>query len=184
MLNKGINRRDFFLKSSQYILAFSILVRGVERGGASAEEVLYKSKHKGNAFTDDEFKIIKSIASIIIPTDINPGANETGVAEYLLQVFQQQGTQTVQAIKSVLEIINTQAKQLFFAPYNGLNQQQKEKLVGIIATTPQFAQFWRQIRTLTVLRFYSLPEGYKPAGLPGPNVDRGGFPFLGCIKPH
>lgn len=180
MSNKEINRRNFFLKVSQYLLAFCVLGRGVERGFASAEERLYKSMIQDNAFTDDEFKIIKSIASIIIPTDENPGANETGIAEYLLEVFQQQGPQTVEAAKAFLGIVNTQANQLFSAPYNGLNQAQKEKLVGIIATTPQFAPIWRQIRTLTVLRFYTLPEGYKPPGLPGPNVDRGGFPSVRC----
>lgn len=180
MANKEINRRNFFLKVSQYLLAFCVLGRGVERGFASAEERLYKSMVQDNAFTDDEFKIIKSIASIIIPTDENSGANETGIAEYLLEVFQQQGPQTVEAVKAFLGIVNTQANQLFAAPYNGLNQAQKEKLVGIIATTPQFAPIWRQIRTLTVLRFYTLPEGYKPPGLPGPNVDRGGFPSARC----
>lgn len=180
MSNKEINRRIFFLKVSQYLLAFCVLGRGVERGFASAEERLYKSMAQNNAFTDDEFKIIKSIASIIIPTDGNPGANETGIAEYLLEVFQQQGTKTVEAIKAFLGIVNTQANQLFSAPYNRLSEPQKEKLVGIIATTPQFAPIWRQIRALTVLRFYSLPEGYKPPGLPGPNVDRGGFPSVGC----
>jgi hypothetical protein len=185
MSNKKINRRDFFLKLSQYLLTFFVIGRGVERGLASAQVRVYQSTTKDNTFTDDEFKIIKSIASIIIPTDGNPGANEAGIAEYLVEVFQQQGTKTIEAIKAFLGIVNTQANQLFSASYNGLSQPQKEKLVGIIATTPQFAPIWRQIRALTVLRFYTLPEGYKPPGLPGPNVDRGGFPSVRCkVKPH
>lgn len=175
-----MNRRDFFFKLTQYFLTVSVLGRGIEQGLASAQTTFTLSQTNSTAFTGDEFKIIKSITSIIIPTDENPGANETGIAEYLLQVFQQQGTETVTAIKGALATINAQAQQFFAAAYNDLTQQQQAQLVEIIAKTPDYAPFWQPVRTLTVLRFYSLPEGYKPAGLPGPNVDRGGFPFLGC----
>lgn len=177
---QGINRREFFLKLSQYFLTVSVLGRGIERGLASAQTASNPIPISGTAFTNDEFNIIKSITSIIIPTDENPGANETGIAAYVLQVFQQRGTETVTSIQGALATINAQAQQFFSATYNDLTQQQKEQLVAIIAKAPEYAPFWVPLRTLTVLRFYSLPEGYKPAGLPGPNVDRGGFPLLGC----
>ncbi|MEH2361776.1 gluconate 2-dehydrogenase subunit 3 family protein [Nostoc sp.] len=180
MFKQGMNRREFFLKLSQYFLTFSVLGRGIEQGLASARPTFTPRPNNSIAFTKDEFKIIKSITSIIIPTDENPGANETRIAEYVLEAFQERGTETVTAIKGALATINAQSQQFFAATYNNLTQQQQEKLVEIIAKTPDYASFWQPLRTLTVLRFYSLPEGYKPAGLPGPNVDRGGFPFLGC----
>jgi hypothetical protein len=180
MFNRKNSRRDFFTQTGQWLLAISVMGRGIQLGGASARELIAQNSTTPTSFTRDEFEIIKSIASVIIPTDQTPGANEAGIAEYLAQFFQQQGTATVTAIKTVLNVINQQAQQLFGVAYNSLNLQQKQQLVQIIATNPVFAQFWGQFRGLTVLRFYSLPQGYLPAGLPGPNVDKGGFPFLGC----
>jgi Gluconate 2-dehydrogenase subunit 3 len=171
-------RRKFLWRLIQSLISFLIASKSLDQ--FSAKALAQKKPDETTNFTKDEFDIVESITSIIIPSDVNPGAREAHVAEYVVQVFQIQGSDTVSAVRSVLSAINKQSLDIFSAKYNSLNQQQQKMIVNFVASSPQLSYFWSQLRTLTVLRFYSLPVGYKPTGLPGPNVDKGGFPKKSC----
>lgn len=179
---KRLKRREFLWGLSQSTLAVLIFGRASHLVVASeSESVLAQvSADTSNSFTQDEFNIIDSIINIILPTDNNPGARETGITEYMVQLFQNRGSEAVSTTKAALGQIDEQALKLFSVNYNTLNSNQQEQIVALVASEPNFRPFWRQLRNPAVLRFYSLPEGYQPVGQPGPNIDRGGFPALGC----
>lgn len=177
-----LKRRDFLWKSTQLALGLSIIGRGVNLGTSSAAEVTDKvsAANISSGLNSDQIDIIRSITSIMIPTDENPGAKEAGIAEYIAQILQFKGAEAMEQTKQVLGLINLRSMKLFGRPYNQLSEMNQKRIVDWLASDRRLAPFWTELRTLTVLRFYSLPVGYKPVGLPGPTIDRGGIPHGSC----
>ncbi|NEP00103.1 MAG: gluconate 2-dehydrogenase subunit 3 family protein [Symploca sp. SIO2E9] len=182
MLKYKLKRRDFIWKASQLALGLSIIGREVKLLSSSATEVIDKSVAAtiSSALNPEQINIIRSLTSIMIPTDENPGAKEAGIAEYIVQILQFQGTEAIQKTQQVLGFIDLRAMKLFGKPYNQLSETKQKQIVNWLATDRQLSPFWTQLRTMTVLRFYSLPIGYKPVGLPGPTIDQGGILNVSC----
>ncbi|NEO47695.1 MAG: gluconate 2-dehydrogenase subunit 3 family protein [Moorea sp. SIO4A3] len=183
MPNYKLKRRDFIWKTSQLALSLLVIGRELKLVSSSAAEVIDKrvAVTTASALNRDQIDIIRSITSIMIPTDENPGAKEAGIAEYIAQVLQFQGTEAIQKTQHVLGFIDLRSMNLFGKPYNRLSEKKQKQIVDWLASDRKLAPFWTQLRTLTVLRFYSLPMGYQPLGLPGPSIDRGGIRNVSCL---
>lgn len=177
-----LNRRDFIWKTSQLALGLLVIGRELKLVSSSAAELIDKNVAEtiSSSLNPAQIDIIRSITSIMIPTDENPGAKEAGIAEYIAQVLQFQGTEAIQKTQQVLGLIDLRAMKLFGKPYNQLSETNQRQIVDWLAVDRQLAPFWTQLRTLTVLRFYSLPIGYKPLGLPGPSIDQADIPNVSC----
>lgn len=177
-----LKRRDFIWKASQLALSLSIIGREFKLVSSSAAEVINKRTvtNTSSSLNADQIDIIRSITSIIIPTDDNPGAKEGKIGEYIAQFLQFQRPEVIKRTQQALGLIEMRSMKLFSKSYNQLSQTKQKQIVDWLATDKQLAPFWIQLRTLSVLRFYSLPMGYKPVGLPGPTIDRGGILNVSC----
>ena len=127
-------------------------------------------------FGDAEIAIVASIVEAIVPTDGTAGARETGSVVFVLATVQHYGEAAVAGTRQALLAVDQIAWAQYGRGFATLDASERDVIVGLIATEPSFAVFWDTVRSLTVLHFYAQPEGYRPLGLPGPNIDRGGYP--------
>jgi hypothetical protein len=127
-------------------------------------------------FNPAEQAIITRLAEVIIPTDELPGARETGTAGAVLFALGQQDALVIQALHQAIAAVDAISRQLFGQTFVALPFASADQVAGVLAATPELAPFWESVRTLTVLDFYAQEVAYRPLGLPGPNLDRGGFP--------
>lgn len=136
-------------------------------------------------FDDTEIAILESIVESIVPTDETAGARETGSAEFVLASVRNNGEAAVAGTRQALSAVDQIARAQYGRGFATLGAPERDAIVGVIATEPWlFAVFWNTVRSLTVLHFYAQPEGYRPLGLPGPNIDRGGYPQADVGREH
>lgn len=128
-------------------------------------------------FTPEEVETVRTLADHIVPSDATPGAADTATPQIVLAIVGDRPGEQVEAFKAGLAGVNAVARQMGGDTLPRLDREAAAAVVEHVATAPEFAPFWEFIRSLVVLTFYSLPEGYEPIGLPGPNIDEGGFPF-------
>lgn len=121
-------------------------------------------------FNDEETQTLRMMTSDIIPTDDTPGASEAQIADFIAFVMSQYPAELQYQFRMGLGAVNQVATQIHGRPYPELGENQRHDVIRFLSTDPYLAPFWRTVRTLTVLRFYDLPVGYEPLGLPGPNV--------------
>ena len=139
-------------------------------------------------FGDAEIAILVSIVEAIVPTDGTAGARETGSAAFVLATVLGYGEAAVAGTRQALSAVDQIARTQYGRGFAMLGAPERDTIVGLIATESAFVVFWDTVRSLTVLHFYAQPAGYRPLGLPGPNIDRGGYPQAdvgreyGCIE--
>lgn len=126
--------------------------------------------------TPTETEILAAIVAAIVPTDSTPGAADTGSATFVVNSIVARGAAALMAFKQALAAVDGIALSLHGTAFARLPAGARREVVGIVAATPALAPVWFGVRTLTVLHFYAQPAGYGPIGLPGPNIDRGGYP--------
>lgn len=129
------------------------------------------------AFTPEEADTVRTLADHIVPSDATPGAADTAAPEMVLAIVGDRPGDLVKELKDGLAGVNTVARQMAGDALPRLDRAAAAAVVEHVANAPEFRKFWDFIRSQVVLAFYSLPEGYEPIGLPGPNIDEGGFPF-------
>lgn len=135
-------------------------------------------------FGDAEIAILTSIVEAIVPTDGTAGAREVGSAEFVLATVRRTGEAAIAGARQALSVVDQIAWAQYGRGFATLVAHERDIIVGVIATEPSFALFWDTVRSLTVLHFYAQPEGYRPLGLPGPNIDRGGYPHADARREH
>ncbi len=127
--------------------------------------------------TTPEKNIINLITAEIIPTQsASPGATETGSASYVIAFIQTQSLAVIEAIQEALNAVNLISLSTFGLDFISLAPANRNVVVNVISTFPDLSEFWSLVRTLTVLHYYSQEAGYNDIGMPGPNIDKGGYP--------
>lgn len=137
-------------------------------------------------FSAEEAHMLVRLAETIVPSDATPGAKETNSGAFVVFSLQNEGADTVAGIRQALAALNGLALGQFGDQFNNLPQAAVDALAGVLAGEAAFAPFWNGVRSLTVFHHYAMPAGYRPIGLPGPNIDRGGFPrphLIPCLLP-
>ncbi|MBV1774969.1 gluconate 2-dehydrogenase subunit 3 family protein [Burkholderiaceae bacterium DAT-1] len=137
-----------------------------------------------SVFTSDEAAIVTRLVTLILPTDGTAGAAETGTPAAVISSLSRQDSHTVAGMKQAIAAIDGIARQQFGQTFTGLPDAAANTLTALIATNTQLAPFWAAVRSLAVLHFYAQPAGYQPLGMPGPNLDKGGFPAGHPITSH
>lgn len=128
------------------------------------------------ALSAAETEILAGIVAAIVPSDSTPGTADTGSVAFVANSIEARGAPAVTAFKQALAAIDEIALRLHGTAFAQLPLSARHEVVAIVAAMPALAVFWYGVRTLTVLHFYAQPAGYRPIGLPGPNIDRGGYP--------
>lgn len=126
--------------------------------------------------TAAETEILAGVVAAILPSDRTPGAADTGSAAFVASAIEARGAAALTAFKQALAAVDGIALQLHGIPFARLPSSAQHEVVKLVAGMPALAVFWYGVRTLAVLHFYAQPDGYRPIGLPGPNIDRGGYP--------
>lgn len=127
-------------------------------------------------FTHQQFLVIKGLADgIFPPAPDSPAASDLPVAEMFVNIAQSWETEVFEATANALDIINTISMSSFGLPIQDLDWQLLEILTGIVANSTDLRPFWAPFRLLIAINYYALPPAYEAIGLPGPNIDKGGF---------
>jgi hypothetical protein len=121
--------------------------------------------------------IIRRFAGTIVPPDEDPGASEAPVAEMVAAVVESWPAEQAIAFRTGLELADQFSLSLFGLPIETVPESLFAELVAAIASAPEWAEFWRGLRSLICLNFYALPQAYLPLGMPGPSIDLGGIPI-------
>jgi hypothetical protein len=126
--------------------------------------------------TPEQAETVRRLVEVMIPSDTTPGAADTGSADFVLASLAGQDEETREAIAQAISAVDALALQAYGQPFRLLPPDSAQQVASIVSSHPQLAVFWHQVRSLAVLHFYAQPEGYEPLGLPGPSIDRGGYP--------
>jgi hypothetical protein len=124
-----------------------------------------------------QIDIVRRLSGAIIPSDQDPGAEQTPVAEMIAMVVSSWPAERQLAFGQGLDTVDLLCEALFGIPLAEAETAAVAALVSEIAASPIWAEFWYGLRALVCLNFYALPEGYMPLGMPGPSIDRGGIPI-------
>lgn len=148
-----------------------ISIRALARPRALAEEAAPNPMLDSN-----DIAILRRIVEIIIPGGDTPGAHETNTLDFVVYNLRRQGDAAIIGVKQALAGVDQISINNFGQPFVLLPANAALQVVGIISAQPLFALFWSSIRRLTVFHYYAQPAGYRTIGLPGPSIDRGGYP--------
>lgn len=129
-----------------------------------------------NDFTEDEQIIVSRLVAIMIPSGGTPGAQEAGSTLFVIDSLQKRGATAVASIKQGLSAIDGISQQQFGQDFAAISDVDAQQLAKLVARDPQLVTLWSAIRSLAVLHFYAQPMAYELLGMPGPNIDQGGFP--------
>ena len=127
-------------------------------------------------FTEEQFKVIESLADGIFPaTKDTPSATELLVPYMIADVAQGWDEATFNATAAALNAVNDISLQIFNLPIYALSSDEHAILIEVVSTDFDLQPFWVPFRVLAALNYYALPTAYTAIGLPGPNIDNGGL---------
>lgn len=128
------------------------------------------------ALNDEQVATVGALAAAIVPADATPSARDLGAHLYAAAGLALVPPADFAAIQAGLDTVAAMALQTFGVPIGQLPPEALEALAAALVAQPAIAPLWNAVRTLTVLFYYSQPQGFADLGLPGPSIDRGGFP--------
>lgn len=144
--------------------------------GDATPDIRIASVRSLGVFSSEEEATVRTIADHIVPSDATPGAVDTTATQMVLGIIGDRPAEQIDAFKVGLVGVNAVAMQVGGDALYRLDRTTAALVIQQISTAPEFMRFWELLRSLIVLTFYALPEGYEPIGLSGPNIDQGGFP--------
>lgn len=128
------------------------------------------------AFTDAEVAILTQLVDAILPADASASAVSLGTVDYVKAGLSMGGADALAPVKQGLAAIDGIALQLHGAGFAQLQAAQRDAVVAVVTQTAPLLPLWLGVRTLAVLHYYAQPLAYTDLALPGPSIDKGGFP--------
>ena len=118
-------------------------------------------------FTGQDYPVIARLAELIIPSDETPGTREAGVAEFVdFMVAHDQEQQ--QAMRTGLTWFHAHVERTLGQPFLALTEPQQVSVLEPLAYRSKYREgeeagreFFRRIRELTVMGFYTSKIGYQ-----------------------
>lgn len=128
---------------------------------------VHPTAYKPQFFTADEYSLIERLTELIIPTDETPGAREAGVAEFVdFMVAHDRDQQT--PLRAGLAWLEAYAQRTLGQPFRTLSGQQQSSVLEPLAYESKYREdqdqaqeFFRRIKELTLMGFYSSEIGYR-----------------------
>jgi len=193
-MREEITRRGFLkaVASGAALLA----LKGVEEGSGLSNAMGAEKALAGHRFFDEhQWATVEALTAQIIPTDMDPGAKEGGVVNYidiaLATVYAEQQEMYVLGIKGVDQSAKAMFKKGRFIDLKPEEQIQimkameKDEAPGEIwKELPASSFFYDGLLAHTYEGFYGDPRyggnknyvGWKLVGFPGPSQPRGYYP--------
>ena len=118
-------------------------------------------------FSPDEYALVERLTDLIIPHDETPGARDAGVAEFVDFMVAHDRDQQY-ALRTGLTWLNAHAARMLGSPFLELTQAQQVSLLEPLAYRAKYRdgeedgrEFFRRMRELTVIGFYTSEIGYR-----------------------
>ena len=118
-------------------------------------------------FSIEDFARIERLAELIIPSDETPGAREAGAAEFIDFMVGHDAEQQ-QPMRTGLAWLHVQSNGRFARPFLELSEAQQVSLLEPLAYEAKYREgeevgreFFRRVKELTVMGFYSSEIGYR-----------------------
>jgi gluconate 2-dehydrogenase gamma chain len=170
---KAKSRRSFLLASATGLNAAWITAN--YPGILSAQEHVRLAVKVGQLpqltfLNDSQAAEIEAIAAQIIPTDESPGAREAHCVYFIDRALSTFARGSQSAYLKGLKDLQSKSQQLYpdAAKFSALTSEQQIKVLTAIEKTP----FFREVRTHTVIGFFSRP-------VHGGNYDKIGWKLIG-----
>ncbi len=123
--------------------------------------------YKLQFFSAEEYALVERLTDLIIPSDETPGAREAGVAEFVDHMIAHDRNQQYK-YRTGLTWLNAHAERTLGQPFLKLSQEQQISLLEPLAYKAKYRpgeedgrEFFRAIREMTAMGFYSSEIGYK-----------------------
>ncbi|MDO4231326.1 MAG: gluconate 2-dehydrogenase subunit 3 family protein [Lautropia sp.] len=165
-------------QGSAYAAEIRRLVYGVGPASSGFQSTLKDpdGSQAESEFSPSQMVTLAALAAAIIPEDTTPSARDLGAGAYVATGLGLLPEEEVRLVKSGLDNIALLAEQQFGRSLDRLDPSSLQKLAGVISSSQELVPLWLAVRALTVLHYYAQEEGFSDLGLPGPSIDRGGFP--------
>jgi hypothetical protein len=118
-------------------------------------------------FTAPEYALVETLTALIIPSDDTPGAREAGVAEFVDFMVAHDDEQRG-PMRSGLAWLNQHCERNFGKQFIEVSPEQQRALLEPLAYQAKFRageepgrEFFRRLRELTIMGFYSSRIGYE-----------------------
>lgn len=179
MAGQGLDRREILramalaAAASQFPgfqrWAFACGHVGAVKPASSAQPDAYVPQF----FTPEEYATVERLTELILPSDGTPGAREAGVSEFVdFMVASDPGAQY--QFRYGLAWLDAHSEKLFGKPFRDLDAGRQSDILKHLAYKDQFRdgedegrQFFRSIRELTVMGFYTSRIGLEELDFPG-----------------
>jgi hypothetical protein len=127
-------------------------------------------------FSRDEFACVERLAELIIPSDETPGAREAGAAEFI-DFMVAHDTEQQQPLRAGLAWLHEQSSHRFDRGFLELGEAQQASLLEPLAYEAKYRageelgrEFFRRVKELTAMGFYSSEIGYRELDNPALRV--------------
>ncbi len=118
-------------------------------------------------FTAPEFAVVTRLTELIIPSDDTPGAREAGVHEFVDFMVAHDSEQQAR-IRAGIAWLENRCRHEYRRPFLELTEAQQTSLLEPLAYKSRYQEgeelgqeFFRRVRDLTVMGFYSSEIGYR-----------------------
>ena len=125
------------------------------------------ASYKLQFFSTEEYALVERLTDHIIPSDETPGAREAGVAEFVDHMIAHDHDQQYK-YRTGLTWMNAHSERMLGQPFLKLSHEQQVSLLEPLAYKAKYRpgeedgrEFFRAIREMTAMGFYSSEIGYK-----------------------
>src|SRR5260370_32481997 len=130
------------------------------------------ASYKPQFFSAEEYALVERLTDLIIPSDETPGAREAGVAEFVDHMIAHDRNQQYK-YRTGLTWLNAHSERTLGQPFLKLSQEQQISLLEPLAYNAKRRpgeedgrEFFRAIREMTAMGFYSSETAYKQSENP------------------
>jgi len=123
--------------------------------------------YKLQFFSPEEYALVERLTELIIPSDETPGAREAGVAEFVDHMIAHDRNQQYK-YRTGLTWLNAHSERTLERPFLKLSQEQQISLLEPLSYKAKYRpgeedgrEFFRALREMTAMGFYSSEIGYK-----------------------
>ena len=157
-------------------LRSGVVKAGEEGRGDSGRGTASAGAQNSQYMTSERLAVLGAMAAIIVPEDATPSARDLGAADYVAGVLGTLPEPELMKVASRLDGVALMVQNTHGKEITQLDPDELQQVGTSITGREELQPLWLAVRALTVLFYYGQPQGFSDIGLPGPSIDRGGFP--------
>ena len=157
-------------------LGSGVVKAGEAGSDASGPGTVAAAAPNSQYMTPQRLAVLGALAAIIVPEDATPSARDLGAADYVAGVLGTLPEPELVKVASALDGVALMVQNTHGKEITQLDPDELQQVGTSITGREELQPLWLAVRALTVLFYYGQPQGFSDIGLPGPSIDRGGFP--------